>query len=172
MGVLREYVGIHTILPLSPVNLWKELDGKPKWLPLDFGYHDVMRTSPIATTCMNRSFRNHGLVLSRIWTLFVHFKLEHPGSQCIYFDLTIFAQNLFLSSSFHFQVLCSIARTPSHTIQWLFLPEFPIVVDDFIRHSLCCLPRFCENHVDLYTSKHLRSEAAPQQEFEASDTRC
>ena len=31
----------------SPVILWISLGGKPKWLPLKFGYHDVMRTSPI-----------------------------------------------------------------------------------------------------------------------------
>ena len=42
-----EYVVVHTILrmPPSPVS---ELGGKPKWLPLKFGYHDVMRTSPIS----------------------------------------------------------------------------------------------------------------------------
>ena len=31
----------------SPVILWISLGGKPKWLPLKFGYHDVMRTSPL-----------------------------------------------------------------------------------------------------------------------------
>ena len=31
----------------SQVILWLELDGKPKWLPLNFGYHDVMRKGPI-----------------------------------------------------------------------------------------------------------------------------
>ena len=31
----------------SPVILWISLGGKPKWLPLKFGYHDVMHTSPI-----------------------------------------------------------------------------------------------------------------------------
>ena len=44
---LGEYVIVHTILPPSPVILQIELGGKPKWLPLHFGYHDVMRTSPI-----------------------------------------------------------------------------------------------------------------------------
>ena len=39
----------HTILGGSPVILLiSELGGKPKWLPLKFGYHDVMRTSPIS----------------------------------------------------------------------------------------------------------------------------
>ena len=42
-----EYVIVHTILGGSPVILWISLGGKPKWLPLKFGYHDVMRTSPI-----------------------------------------------------------------------------------------------------------------------------
>ena len=32
-------------LPPSPVIT--ELGGKPKWLPLDFGYHDVMHTGPM-----------------------------------------------------------------------------------------------------------------------------
>ena len=44
---LCEYVIVHTILGGSPVILWISLGGKPKWLPLKFGYHDVMRTSPI-----------------------------------------------------------------------------------------------------------------------------
>ena len=44
---LCEYVIVHTILGDSPVILWISLGGKPKWLPLKFGYHDVMRTSPI-----------------------------------------------------------------------------------------------------------------------------
>ena len=34
------------VLGGSPVILWISLGGKPKWLPLKFGYHDVMRTSP------------------------------------------------------------------------------------------------------------------------------
>ena len=44
---LCAYVILHTILPPSPVILWISLGGKPKWLPLNFGYHDVMRTGPI-----------------------------------------------------------------------------------------------------------------------------
>ena len=44
---LCEYVIVHTALGGSPVILWISLGGKPKWLPLKFGYHDVMRTSPI-----------------------------------------------------------------------------------------------------------------------------
>ena len=43
---LYVYVIIHTILPPSLVILW-ELGGKPKWLPLNFGYQDAMRTALI-----------------------------------------------------------------------------------------------------------------------------
>ena len=42
-----EYVIVHTIWGGSPVILWISLGGKPKWLPLKFGYHDEMRTSPV-----------------------------------------------------------------------------------------------------------------------------
>ena len=42
-----QYVIVRTILGGSPVILWISPSGKPKWLPLKFGYHDVMRTSPI-----------------------------------------------------------------------------------------------------------------------------
>ena len=38
---LCECVIVHTILPPSPVILWIELGGKPKWLPFNSGYHDV-----------------------------------------------------------------------------------------------------------------------------------
>ena len=31
----------------QPVILWILLGGKPKWLPLNFGFDDVMRTAPI-----------------------------------------------------------------------------------------------------------------------------
>ena len=44
---LCEYVIVHTILGGSLVILWISLGEKPKWLPLKFGYHDVMRTSTI-----------------------------------------------------------------------------------------------------------------------------
>ena len=33
------------------LDLWVELVGKPKWLPLNSGYHDVMRTAPIFCNC-------------------------------------------------------------------------------------------------------------------------
>ena len=44
---LCEYVIVHMIWGGSPVILSISLGGKPKWLPLKFGYYDVMRTSPI-----------------------------------------------------------------------------------------------------------------------------
>ena len=31
----------------QPVILWILLGGKSKWLPLNFGFNDVMRTAPI-----------------------------------------------------------------------------------------------------------------------------
>ena len=46
MGVCA-YVIVHTILPPNSVISWIELGGKLKWLPLNFGYHDVLRTAPI-----------------------------------------------------------------------------------------------------------------------------
>ena len=50
---LCEYVIVHTILGSSPVILLISLGGKPKWL--QFGYHDVMRTSPIGQLCKGKS---------------------------------------------------------------------------------------------------------------------
>ena len=47
---LCQFVIIHTNLLPSPVILWIELGGKPKWLPMDFEYHDVMHTAPIYGT--------------------------------------------------------------------------------------------------------------------------
>ena len=37
-----EYHSHHFATTPSPVILWIELGGKPKWLPSDFGYHDVV----------------------------------------------------------------------------------------------------------------------------------
>ena len=44
---LRTFVIVHTILPPTAVILWIELGGWLKWLPLNFGYNDVMHTAPI-----------------------------------------------------------------------------------------------------------------------------
>ena len=48
---LCAYVTVYVKLPPSPVILWIELGGKPKWHPLHFGYvyvyHDIMRKAPI-----------------------------------------------------------------------------------------------------------------------------
>ena len=43
---LCTYVIVHTVLPPSPVILRIELGGKPKWLPLNFGYHDAGSNLP------------------------------------------------------------------------------------------------------------------------------
>ena len=48
-GLCKQVIN-HMKLPPSPVILWKELDGKPKWLPLNFRYHDMMCTDRISTT--------------------------------------------------------------------------------------------------------------------------
>ena len=60
----------------SRVILWIELGGKPKWLPLNSGYHDVMCTIPISAAAY---YSNHGKYLfdsaifeySRIFEQFV-----------------------------------------------------------------------------------------------------
>ena len=64
---LCAYVIVHIILPPSPVILWIELGGKPKWLPLNSGYHDVMCTAPSQNVCVQKSFV-HDKVLE-----FVHY---------------------------------------------------------------------------------------------------
>ena len=46
---LCEYVIVHTFLATQPVILWIELGSKPKWLPLNTGYRDVMRTTTVLT---------------------------------------------------------------------------------------------------------------------------
>ena len=48
----RAHTSSFTQLP-NPVNFWIELGGKPKWLPLKFGYHDVMCTATILWNDMN-----------------------------------------------------------------------------------------------------------------------
>ena len=37
----------------QPVIFWIPLGGKPKWLPLNFGFNDVMRTAPIGHIMVN-----------------------------------------------------------------------------------------------------------------------
>ena len=48
IGPLQIRHRLHPFATASPVILWIELGGKPKWLPLDIGYNDEMRTGPIA----------------------------------------------------------------------------------------------------------------------------
>ena len=48
----------------QPVILWILLGGKPKWLPLNFGFNDVMRTAPIAVIKKTISIaQDHGQLL-------------------------------------------------------------------------------------------------------------
>ena len=69
---LCEYVIVHTILGGSPVILRISLGGKPKWLPLKFGYHDVMRTSPIAFARLNLTFFTLWTISMKLSTLVHH----------------------------------------------------------------------------------------------------
>ena len=46
MGAVRIHHSIREIAT-QPVILWILLGGKLKWLPLNFGFNDVMRTAPI-----------------------------------------------------------------------------------------------------------------------------
>ena len=41
---LCKYIKVHTKIATQPVILWIELGGKSKWLPLNFGYNDAMRS--------------------------------------------------------------------------------------------------------------------------------
>ena len=43
------YVKVNGKIATQPVILWILLAGKLKWLPLNFGFNDRMRTAPIAT---------------------------------------------------------------------------------------------------------------------------
>ena len=49
---LCAYIIVHTILPPSPVIVWIELGGKSKWLPLIFGYHDVINARSSSCQCI------------------------------------------------------------------------------------------------------------------------
>ena len=51
---LCEYVIFHTIVRHGQNILWVDLGGKPKWLPLNSGYHDRMSTSSIIAS-LNQS---------------------------------------------------------------------------------------------------------------------
>ena len=66
---LCEYVIVHTTLPPSPVILWINLGGRPKWLPLKFWYLDLMRTSSLQVRprCVYIRLRVHEW---SVWTFF------------------------------------------------------------------------------------------------------
>ena len=49
----------------QPVILWTLLGGKPKWLLLNFGFNDVMRTAPITSSFLRWSYAWMGL---RLWS--------------------------------------------------------------------------------------------------------
>ena len=105
---LCECVIVHTILPPSPVILWIQLGGKPKWLPLKFGYHDVIRTSPIN--------RDGSLTLSR------YVFDPYPGStdMCFFARVSLpWPSALFFSSFILFHALPS----PVQTMTCSFLME-------------------------------------------------
>ena len=55
---LCEYVIVHTNLGGSPVILWISLGGKPKWHPLKFGYHDVIRARKIFSVILAKVEEN------------------------------------------------------------------------------------------------------------------
>ena len=63
------HIIVHTILPPSQVILWMETCGKPKWLPLDFGYHDVMRTdhTGFSARCFATRSRSSAFCLKIDW---------------------------------------------------------------------------------------------------------
>ena len=70
------YVIVLTKLPPSPVILWIKLGGKPKWLPLNFGYRDFMRTSPVgvckdASWPLNQVWGAHNFVKFGPWSRWV-----------------------------------------------------------------------------------------------------
>ena len=52
MGAVRKRQRIQEIAD-QPVILWIELGGKPKWLPLNFGFNDVLRKTPIYKKLQN-----------------------------------------------------------------------------------------------------------------------
>ena len=71
-----EHVMVHTIFGGSPVMiiLWISLGGKPKWNPLKFGYHDVMRNSPVEfpyTTLVSMEIMLSGVLSLFVCLLFV-----------------------------------------------------------------------------------------------------
>ena len=86
MGPVCEYVIVHTILGGSPVILWISLGGKLKWLTLKFGYHDVMRTSPLtnsSTTTLNNRYSNPTLALSLMSVPLLAVLCQLPTFRCL-----------------------------------------------------------------------------------------
>ena len=67
MGAVRKRHSIRETAK-QPVILWIPLAGKPKWLPLNFGFNDVMCTAPINVTCSleKHRIRNEGQPLKKL----------------------------------------------------------------------------------------------------------
>ena len=76
MGAVRMRHSIREFAT-QPVILWIPLGGKPKWLPLNFGFNDEMRTAPIKSRMKNSAitvarwheFRCHGCAHSTPFTV-------------------------------------------------------------------------------------------------------
>ena len=67
---LVSHILLTSLLPPSPFILWIELGDKPKWLPLNFGYHDEMRTGPISILEFRKlalSTGQHSLWIFTLW---------------------------------------------------------------------------------------------------------
>ena len=57
MGAVHVRQSIREIAT-QPVILWTLLGGKPKWLPLNLGFNDVMRTAPILRSLIGCTYRD------------------------------------------------------------------------------------------------------------------
>ena len=72
---------VHTILGGIPVILWISLGGKPKWLPLTFGYHDGVRTSPIGNEAVTNFHETSRLFMTSDLRRFDQHRLSLDQSQ-------------------------------------------------------------------------------------------
>ena len=127
---LWAYVVVHTILPPSPVILWKELGGKPKWLPLNFGYHVIVRIAPIWLRCYRLWLRFwfDATLKCGCAALLSKFLCISPRALCPFEDVLSFLHVIFILSfggaignirifiSFFFLPLCADAGITGHII--------------------------------------------------------
>ena len=116
MSLCIKYAKIHTSLPPSPVIPWIELGGKPKWLPINSGYGDVMHMA-------------HYVIVTRIyWSTHCvynnerinvrhtqHFLLEvcSVNIHAIFFNvnLSLFLSSLFIVERFAFRLRQTLTVT-------------------------------------------------------------